>query len=267
MKFLLIAICSLLIISCEPTKFVQKNTFVYKYKLGTSLAGSPVDSFYRYKVQKEKEVEITDNGNYLVIKDDPATDLSAYKLIGSGTISKSEMPVWKTELGNKSYFNEGSDNNGRKSFWYRDRKFVLQPATIPVKIRSSVREPAYKDSFPSQVETGVNVGFLIGGKQTWNRYRTSSNILGQKTDKYSITAGVLLSAGSVDLSTSTTRPKIDFPRKAAMFSFGGAIVLGLNSVNLGYAFGWDKPFGTGASNWIYKGKMWNGIIVSLDLIK
>ncbi|MEJ1938069.1 hypothetical protein WDZ92_48365, partial [Nostoc sp. NIES-2111] len=146
-------------------------------------------------------------------------------------------------------------------------KFVLQTATIPLKIRSQINNAAYLDSFPSQVETGISIGFLVGNKITWNRYRTSANIFGQKTDKYSVTGGLLLSLGGTDLSTTTTRPKIQIPRKAPTISYGGSIVLGINSINIGWAFGWDNPMGKNASTWVYKGKMWNGVIVSLDLIK
>jgi hypothetical protein len=52
-----------------------------------------------------------------------------------------------------------------------------------------------------------------------------------------------------------------------MISIGEAIVFGFNNINLGYAFGWDNATGPSASSWIYKGKMWHGIILSLDLIK
>lgn len=268
MKKIIYTLCCFYFASCAKNKVLLKNNIVYTYSTESTPNGSAKDVYTPYRVIKsKKDVEITDNGSYLLIKGDPSSDKEHYVDLKSADIPLKNMTSWKRELGSKSYFAEASHDTKKVSLWYRDEKFVLQTATIPVKIRSAVREPAYKDSFPSQVETGVNVGFLIGGKQTWNRYRTSANILGQKTDKYSITGGVLLSAGSVDLSTSTTRPKIEFPRKAAMMSYGGAIVLGLNSVNLGYAFGWDKPFGVGASNWIYKGKMWSGIIVSLDLIK
>lgn len=266
MRILLFLICGLCLVGCSSKKILCKGNTVYTYSTG-NVGGSPTDNYQAYKVKKKKEVEITDNGSYLVIKDNPASDTSSYTPTTSGAIDVKDQAAWKRELGTKAYFAEGSNAAGRKSLWYRDDKFVLQTASIPIKIRSKITTPVYKDSFPSQVETGFNIGFLIGGKRTWNRYRTSANIFGQKTDKYSITGGLILSAGAVDLGTATTRPKIEFPRKAAMVSYGGSVVFGINSVNIGYAFGWDDPFGPNASTWLYKGKMWNGIIISLDLIK
>jgi len=267
MKPLILILGLLFLISCSTKKVLLKNNIVYTYSTTTSGDGTPIDQYTPYSVIKPKKVKITDNGDYLVINDDPASDKKHYSAGSSKPISPNEKATWKRELGKKAYFDEKTADKNRKSLWYRDNKIVLQTATIPLKIRSQINNSAYLDSFPSQVETGVSIGFLIGNKVTWNRYRTSANIFGQKTDKYSVTGGLLLSLGGTDLSTTTTRPKIQIPRKAPTLSYGGSIVLGVNSINIGWAFGWDSPMGKNASTWVYNGKMWNGVIISLDLIK
>ena len=253
--------------SCTTQKTLLRNQQVYSYSLGND-PRSPQPAYTKYEVIRPKKVTVVDNGTYLIIQDNPAADNYHYRPMGGTVaITSPNIPSWKDENIGNAYFSESTDLGARSSFWYADGKFVLQTASIPLKIRSAIKDPVYKDSFPSQVETGVNIGFLIGGKKTWNRYRTSANLFGQRTDKYSLTGGLLLSTGGVDLSATTTRPKIEFGRKALVISYGGAIVLGLNSINLGYAFGWDKPIGSKGSTWLYNGRLWNGIIVSLDLIK
>lgn len=267
MKLILFALLAFTFVSsCSTQKKLLKDQEVYSYSLGSNPAG-PTPTYTKYKIISPKKVKIVDNGTYLIIKDDPTIDSIHYMNIGSALFTSASIPSWKDENIGFCYFSESADNAARTSLWYHDGRFVLQTATIPLKIRSAINNPLYKDSFPSQVESGFNVGFLIGGKTTWNRFRSSVNIFGQTTDKYSITGGFLISTGAVDLSATTTRPKIEFPRKSAMISYGGAIVFGINSINLGYALGWDQAIGPKASTWLYKGKLWNGIIISIDLIK
>lgn len=260
--FILVALFA----SCTTEKKLLKGNEVYTYGLGAAPA-APVPAYTKYKVIAPKKVKIVDNGTYLIIKDDPSTDPAHYTKVNTVAFTTASIPSWKDENIGLAYFSESADNNAKSMLWYSDCKFVLQTAAIPLKIRSAVRNHAYLDSFPSQVETGFNVGFLVGGKKTWNRFRTSTNIFGQTTDKFSVTGGFLLSTGGVDLSATSTRPKIEFPRKTAMISYGGAIVFGFNSLNFGYAVGWDQAVGRKANSWLYKGKLWNGIIISIDLIK
>lgn len=268
MKVTILFIISIMLLaSCSTEKKLLKGEVIYTYSLGSDSAG-PTPGYTKFEVIVPKKVKIVDNGTYLIIKDNPTGDPTHYRQVGSALFTgASQIPSWKDENIGSGYFSELADNGGKSTLWYGDGKFVLQTASIPLKIRSSINNSQYKDSFPSQVESGFNVGFLIGGKKGWNRFRSATNIFGQTTDKFSVTGGFLLSTGAVDLNATTTRPKIEFNRRSAMISYGCALVLGFNAINLGYAFGWDQAVGPKAGTWLYKGQLWNGIILSIDLIK
>ncbi len=258
--------------SCTTKKVLLKGQNVYSYSLsdGSEIGTEPVVpswTYIKYEVLKRKEVKITEVGTYLIIKDDPSKDLIHYKSVVTVGKQSSTPPVWKNENIGNGYFPESQDALASESFWYREDKMILQTASVPIKIRAAIRRPELGDSIPSQTETGVNIGFLVGYKISWNKFRTSANSLAQTTVKYSVTGGPILSVGAADLSATATRPKIEFPRKATMITMGGSVVFGFNNVHLGYAFGRDQALGRSASTWLYQGKMWNGVIVSLDLIK
>jgi hypothetical protein len=270
---LCLCFCSLVLLlaSCSTTKkTLVKGSTLYQFSTGNDPA-NPTPSYQKYIVKEHKDVRLVDNTTYLVINDDLREDTISYSPTGSLTpfqkLTIFTLPGWKTSDTTIGYFFESEDSLSKQKFWYRDGKTILQAATIPIKIRSKIKTAALGDSIPSTTETGFNVGFLFGYKFSWNKFRTTPNAFGSQTAKYSITPGILLSAGAADLSTSSTRPNIVFPRKAAMITFGGSVVFGFNSVNIGYAFGWDHATGLHSSTWLYQGKMWNGIIVSLDLIK
>lgn len=260
-----------LVILCHDSnaqkKKLMKGTTVYVYSLSNDIV--PKGQYTKYKIIKPVKLAIVDNGTYLIVKGNPGTLTNNFlkdpSTLAPVTIT-SNIPAWKHESTGAAYVFEG-DDNGKSKFWYRDGKVILQAVSVPLKIRSKVKAGGTFTAIPSTTETGVNLGFLGGYKFSWNKYRQASNVFGQQTARYSITPGILLGTGAADLSTTLTRPVITTARKAAMISTGGSVVLGFNSFNIGYAFGWDHAVGSSASSWVYQGKLWNGIIVSLDLIK
>jgi hypothetical protein len=252
-------------------KTLMRGSSVYK---GTTGNGSnPAAAFHRYKVIKHKKVTIVDNGAYLIIKSDPSLDSEHYTLVSRTWVpfkfdSYFTWQDWKIKDSTTAYFFEDEDTSKPKpKFWYRDGKVVLQGASIPLKIRSQIAKQELGDSIPSTTETGFNVGFLFGYKFSWNKFRTTTNIFGNQTAKYSLTPGLIFSIGAADLNSASTHPDIPFGRKSPMLTIGGAFVIGFNSFNIGYSMGFDYATGPYSSSWLYQGKMWNGIILSLDLIK
>lgn len=258
--------------SCSTTeKTIVRGSTVYKADNGNDPA-NPTPRYRAYQVIRHKNVKLTDNGNYLIIDDNPNMDLQTYRPITTDWVAFNSnsifsVPFWKTADTSVAYFFEKQDDHRKSCFWYGDGKVVLQGASIAFKIRPKITRPGLLDSIPSTTETGFTVGFLTGYKFSLNKFRKTQNVFGNQVAKYSITPGVILATGAADLSAAATRPAIQFPRKAAMITCGGSVVFGINSLNIGYAFGFDYATGPHASSWLYQGKMWNGIIVSLDLIK
>lgn len=264
-NFILILVGVILFFDCTAQKKkLMRGTRVYVYS--QSQGDVPKPLYTKYVVTKPLKLAVVDNGSYMIIKVDPKKYLNNFKVEKKDIEITGNVPAWKHESKETAYFFETEDDNKAK-FWYRDGKVILQGASIPLKIRSTVDASDAFSSIPSTTETSVNIGFMGGYKFGWNKYRKDNNLFGQQTTKYSITPGIFLGTGSADLSTTLTRPVISTARKAAMISAGVSVVLGFNSFNIGYAFGWDHAVGSSAGSWVYQGIPWNGIIVSLDLIK
>ncbi|MEP7165213.1 MAG: hypothetical protein ABI741_10990 [Ferruginibacter sp.] len=264
-KMIVVMVLALLCHDCTAQKKrLMKGTTVYVYSLSTGAVPQPL--YTKYKVKKSIKLAIVDNGSYMIVKGDLAKNPKNFEVVKKDIVITGNVPAWKHESKGTAYFYESEDDNKAK-FWYRDGKVILQAVSIPLKIRSEVKASGTYSTIPSTTETSVNIGFMGGYKFGWNKYRKDNNLFGQQTTKYSITPGIFLGTSAADLSTTLTRPVITTARKAAMISSGGSVVLGFNSFNIGYAFGWDHAIGSSASSWVYQGKFWNGIIVSLDLIK
>lgn len=270
MKNFLFLILVGLLASCSQ-KMLLKGSTAYKAKTGNG--PNPTAGYQRYKVNKSTPIKMLDNGTYVIIHpvnkwntDDFTAQPNSTTWFPFSDASFIKWEDWKTADTSAGYFPEEQDSF-KATFWYQDGKVILQGASIPLKIRPKIRKPELGDSIPSTTETGFNVGFLAGYKFSWNKVNKKQNIFGNQTNAVSVTPGALLSIGAADLSTSSTRPAIAFARKSPMVTIGGACVIGFNRINFGYALGFDYALGPYSSSWLYQGKMWNGLIVSLDLIK
>lgn len=264
-----LAICSLS--SCISEKYIYNSNTLYETQ---SLPANPdggqpkpeTHNLLTHKLSKGFKAVVTDNGNYLTIK-----PLEKQAFTTTTTPLTTSPVTWRAENIGKYYFPELDFDKTAKvpsKFKYFDTKPVLQALTIPLKIRPKLNSEALRDSFPSQAETGFNVGVAFGWKFTHNIYNSKKNIFGQNTNRYSFSPGIFLGAGATDLKKANTRhPAITFERKAAIITTGGFFMLGFNSINFGYAFGADFPTGTGSKQWLYRGKMWHGVIFAIDIIK
>jgi hypothetical protein len=269
--FILIALFTSSLTSCINEKYIYKSNTLYKNQsiAASSNGGNPASETHNLLVMKPVKgfkAVVTDKGDYLIIKPigEPSFETNLIELTNAPVLTRAE------NVG-KLYFPEVDfDTSANPPFRleYFDSKPVLQALSIPLKIRPKLDTEALKDSFPSQAETGFNVGVALGWKFTHNIYNSNKNIFGQNTNKYSIAPGIFLGAGATDLKKANTRnPRIVFERKAALVTTGGYLMFGINSINLGYAFGADFATGTGSKQWLYQGKIWHGIIFAIDILK
>jgi hypothetical protein len=150
---------------------------------------------------------------------------------------------------------------------YSENRLVLQSMTIPLKIRPAIGSAKYKDSLPSQVETGFNAGFALGVKRTWSIFKPELNALGSNTTKLSLTPGVFVNLGAADVKKLTTNYTITVERKEPVLSYGLFFMIGFNNINIGYSIGGDHLLSENKKTWVYQGKYWHGITVALDIIK
>jgi hypothetical protein len=271
-------ILGLLFCSCREQKyFFKSNQFnIIHPRARTNIGSTEVtyDTLINFKPKEGFWGSIKEKDTYLVIKTDrnifvSSTKDSAICKLPDKAENEISFIESVSELKGKYFFPDILlDTFHRPRISFFDARPVLQGLTIPIRIRQQLRNPNLKDSFPSQVQTSVNVGIAFGWKFVLNYYKPSKNLFGNKGNQFSFTPGIFYGIGSSSLTKSNTRnPVIPFERNAFTHTFGGFGILGFNSINLGYAFGWDLTTGVGNRSWLYQGKFWNGIALSLDLIK
>lgn len=149
-------------------------------------------------------------------------------------------------------------------FTYFTRNYGLQSISIPIKFRS---RQGKDNLIPPGVETSFNFGTALVMKNSWNYFRLKANFLGKKTTQLSLSPGLGIGFGTADLDPLTNAPGLGTKRKSATFNYGGLFLVGLNNLHFGYAIGFDKAMGAGGSNWTYNDVLWQGIALSVDILK
>lgn len=122
-------------------------------------------------------------------------------------------------------------------------------------------------SYPYQVESGSSYGIGAGYKLSWNTFSLEKNIWGSNVNTFSTTFGGFVSLGTAGIKASTNAPGLVKDFTGLFWSPGVFVQLGYNNINIGYALGPDYLFGEGSGSWIYQGKVWNGLIVSINVAK
>lgn len=250
--------------SCKPETKLAKGSTVYQFTPG---AGGNVVN--KVTVNNNPNVSVEERTGHLVITflSTPATasvQLPAKPPIGfSSTMASS----------NEYYFYEPQDNGSvggpvPKNLVYYSSNFQIQAISVPFKFRPAVRNnPRILDSLPAQTETGFTLGFAAGTKYTKNTFSLNKNILGSYVNKVSIYPGGFLSFGTTALTRLKTYGSVNFDRNVPLISIGGFIMFGFNNINIGYTIGIDNPISKYGSNWVYKGRIWQGLTIGLDLVR
>jgi|SRR5450432_170564 hypothetical protein len=166
------------------------------------------------------------------------------------------------------YMNSFPDNSsvftGSKKLRYLESSPVLQALTIPLKVRFET------DHQPYEAEASINFGVAFGWKFTHHVYenfyhRKTGSFVNSEDNHYSITPGVFIGPGVVELTTKNSTVPDD--RNVLSFSYGAMLVFGINRLNIGVALGIDNAVGNGDQNWIYQGVPWLGATISFDFIQ
>ena len=259
---ILLLIVTFIFSSCSTAKLITKNnTFFYLNEDTNRIEGSTY-SIKRIEHDSNFKASITEKSDYIIITPNKKDLKENY----CDTTIKGKDIDARLDLIKKYYYPELLliEDTRKSSFKYYDIKFGLQALTIPLKFRNSVGNDTIN---PPIVETGINIGFAPGWKFTKNIYKPSKNYLGKNTTQIAIAIGPHFGLGTADLKKSSNSPGLLSDRKSPTFTWGGYFLFGFNNINLGLAFGTDYVLGTGRSNWVYQGKIWTGIMLSLDILK
>ena len=272
----IIIIC-LLIPSCATLnkKYLAKNQVIFKVST-ESLTTSKVEAF---SSDKKMQVSVEESNGMLLIKKVAAETNNFVKKEDVQTSLTIDPLHAQLQATGKFYFSEAmypNNSNGTPNtnytgtpskLMYSESRVVLQALSIPLKLRPKISNARYKDSLPTQVETGFNAGFATGIKKTWSTFKADPNVLGLNTTKISATTGIFFNIGGTDVRRLTTNYTIPVDRKEPFLSHGFFLMLGVNNINLGYAVGTDRLLSKNKETWVYQNKLWHGIIVALDIIK
>lgn len=245
----------------------MEQKYIVAGKLATikTIPSEPLakDSLYIYKINSAFKSKIDVKGDYLIVKSVQPQNLSLY----ASSLLDNPPTGAKKDFIDQYYFPELSIGSSTKNLVYFDTKPVLQGLSIALKIRPKLEQKALLDSFPTQAESSFNPAVALGWKLNLNIYGAKKDVFGKNIKQISLTPGVFFGTGVAELKKSNTRPVIDFERKAAITSYGGFLMLGYHTINLGYSFGWDYATGVGRKGWLYQGEMWHGITIGIDIIK
>ena len=261
MRLLNIVLLVVALSGCGEYKYLQSGSKAYKVKA--------YDTLTEYSNKKRAKVKLEDKGHYLIIKNYPtkiALFDSSLQHINKPLVS---FPAEMERLESLFFPSGGYSTEEVKRLVYDDGRVFISGLTFPVKIRPAldVDVNRYKDSLTTQVETGISLGVAVGYKFSRNWFNSNKNYAGQYTNRVSVAPGGFLSLGATDLKKINMGYQISADRKAVVLSYGGAIVLGFNSVNIGYAFGFDHLLNNVRKYWLYQGKLWHGVTFGIDVIK
>lgn len=273
---LILAFVSISVSSCIGTRLVD-NDKLYQV---TKRPGDTNPTIQCYKVNGFKKVSSVEETGKIIKVTIPKDDVETFKkglsslyppnveikndeLTGRGIIDRKENTFY--------FYNDPLDDPNlkdnkmkeKRNFKFIEQKFGIQGMAIPLKFRGKIDHP----SLPATVENNFNIGLALAHKTTLNVYRGSKNFLGKTTTQWSFTPGAGFGFGSTTLDPASTAPGISAKRNAGMFSLGLFAMLGINNINFGYAIGWDYAMGEGRKEWVYGGKMWQGITIALDIVK
>jgi hypothetical protein len=257
--------CLLIIIlaSCGETKTIYKGNKIYQYV--NNQGTEKQDQVIEYTVIKKFNSIIKDKTDYYQISNVDTNSVKATESANIGGVDVGSFsglenifytPETKTFKFNKKF--------EQKGFRFCYGKFALTAMTIPLKYRCSVGNDTLN---PPTLETGFNINFAPSYRFNWSIFDPSRKFLGNNLTNYSITIGGLIGIGGTDLKTKTNAPELLSDRKSTILTYGGMILFGLNSIGVGYSFGFDNVLGEGRRNWVYQNRMWHGITVSVDIIK
>jgi hypothetical protein len=258
-------ILTLTFTSCASTSKLSKNNILYQWK-NNSITGASDELSLRTPKTDTVKGTIIENTNYLVFK--PSAKIEEMFNVDTIPIKKQLLPGFRTEEAGNLYFPEiNYDSIGTKrKLHYSDGKIGLQALSLPLKFRGEIKATDKIPRIAPQVETGITLGFALGFKKNYNTYSPTKNFWGKNVTTISLTAGPMLGASAIDLKSASTAPGLVGDRKSVSLSYGVYMMIGIGTINFGYAVGIDSVLGHGASSWVYGGKIWHGLIVALNVI-
>ena len=253
---------------CLKTVTIMKNQRLYAYEHTFERS-----VLMRYKTSKPVTATIREEDDALYIK---VSENDVVNVIpdgamppqpSTGSLTPFSISMSRAQSQSPKFWysaiESSREDNAYPVFAYMQWKLNLQGMAIPLKFRKPV------GNGKAQVETGLSFALAPSLKHSWNWYRGSKDVIGLKTTSLSVAFGGLAGLGVVDVNPNSTQKIVTEAdaSKNAIIPLGFHLVGGINNINIGAAIGWDVITGPNREHWQYKGQMWKGVIIGLDILK
>lgn len=155
----------------------------------------------------------------------------------------------------------------RRTEWLPFTEFTISSVTIPLKYRFGDDSRNISEEFTS----GINLNFLIGYSYG-NTSFTFRDKVGNKTNTWKLTGGIIFGASTLQLNNANTSASNE-PIEAGntisqgLFSFGFGATYSFNKLNFGLFYGWDYSLGDTSEKWNYDKEPWLGLGIGYSLFK
>nr|WP_321223404.1 hypothetical protein [uncultured Psychroserpens sp.] len=172
--------------------------------------------------------------------------------------------ISKRDTLNSTYF---ISLKNRHKEWLPFTEFTVSSVTIPLKYRFKDKSNDIGEEFT----TAINLNFLLGFSYGNSSFMYRDKV-GNKSNTWKLSGGVILGASTVELNNSNTS-NAEIPIESGntinqgLFSFGFGATYSFNKLNFGVFYGWDYSLGDASKKWNYNKQPWLGIGVGYSLFK
>lgn len=259
----------------------EKSDLKLKYPLGSKITIVTKDKVNGKEVNIEKTITVNQEfyNNYKFTKQVPVDKIEKMrgalifdknKIIMNPTyIKKKNDSIFKNEsleIEEPDFYEFKLKNN--EQIWVPFTEFTLTSLTLPLKYRFRSKRREVNEEFT----TGINLNFLIGASYGNSEF-THRKKVGNKTNTWKLTLGLLIGTGTVTLNNSNTSSAgenafaEDETDIKGLFTSGLGLTYAFNKINVGLFYGWDNSIGKNAKAWNYNGRPWLGFGVGYSLFK
>lgn len=144
-------------------------------------------------------------------------------------------------------------------------EFSVSALIIPIKYRFK-GENGLSEDFSTSINGNIFVGYSLGKSSFFHQEK-----VGNKSNTWKLTGGILLGASTVTLDKSNTtkanEPILDDKKIIkGLGSLGVGIAFAFNKINFGTFLGYDYAIGEDSNKWNYNKKPWLGIAIGYSLL-
>ncbi|WP_281225459.1 hypothetical protein [Flavobacterium aquiphilum] len=145
--------------------------------------------------------------------------------------------------------------------WFDE--YTVSALVIPVKYR--FKGHGLSEEFSTTINGNVLLGYSMGQSSFFYQEK-----IGNKSNTWKVTGGLILGASSVILNSNNTSkadvplgPDVEIVKGLASVGVGASF--SYNKINFGLFSGWDYAIGDDAQKWNYNKKPWLGVAIGYSL--